>query len=230
MQYFAELIAAVMDNSLYVIIGAVAFLLFVIIGAAMRGRSPRAGTTIAIVGVAIPLLALTYWFGGRGLAEMKMAERTDVPTYTIKDLTEETPEPGYVEVEGHAQYGYGMIMKYGFVLMGTFSTALCYPVTRKHRPDDTPLIACTFGRQEGGKTEKVSLTGVYGMRRVPAEWRALFRTESRIDILEGAMILEEGVDPPTKQKGVFLLFVAGVAAIVWLGLFIWAVTRKSALA
>jgi hypothetical protein len=229
MQYLAELIAAVTDNGLYVIIGAIAFLVLVIIGAATRGRSPRAGTTIAIVGVAVPLLAIGGWFGSRGLAEMEMAGRTEVPTYSIEDLLEETPEPGYIEVEGHAQYPFGMLMTYGTVLFGNFSKAYCYPVTRKRKPDDTPLIACTFGRGEGGETEKVSLKGVYGMRRVPEKWRTLFRTESYIDILEGAMILEEGVPRPSRQKGIFLIFIAAVAALAWLALFIWAVTRRSAL-
>ena len=90
-------------------------------------------------------------------------------------------------------------------------------------------MACTFGREEGGETEKTTLTGVYGMRRVPEKWRALYRSESHIDIASGAMILEEGVPPPTKQKGIFLFFVAGIAAAAWLGLFIWALTRKSLL-
>jgi hypothetical protein len=227
MQYLAELIAAVRGHGMYLLVGAGALLALVIAGAALRGRSPRTGTFVALLGVAIPVVALSGWFGWRGLAEIEMAGRTEVRTYEVKDFYEGVqPDRGYIQVEGLALYEFGMLQKYGLVVMGTFSQAYCYPVMKKRHKWKTPLLACSFGMEPGKENEPVTLEGVYGMRRVPEAWRTMFETESKIEIMEGAMILEEGVPQPAKPRGVMLIALGAAFVIAYLIVFVLAIRKQ----
>ena len=119
-----------------------------------------------------------------------------------------------------------MLQKYGLVVMGTFSQAYCYPVMKKRHKWATPLLACSFGMEPGKESEPATLRGVYGMRRVPEDWRVMFETESKIEIMEGAMILEEGVPEPGKPKGVMLLALGAALVIAYLVVFVLAIRRQ----
>ncbi|MBW2263582.1 MAG: hypothetical protein JRG91_16595 [Deltaproteobacteria bacterium] len=227
MQYLAELIAAVRGHGMHLLIGAGILLALVIVGAALRGRSPKAGTFVAMLGVAIPVFALSGWFGWRGLAEIEMAGRTEVRAYEAKDFYKGVqPDRGYIQVEGIALYEFGMLHKYGLVVMGTFSQAYCYPVMKKRHKWTTPLLACSFGMEPGRENEPGTLEGVYGMRRVPEDWRTLFKGESKIEIMEGAMILEEGVPRPDKSRGVMLIAFGAAFVIAYLVVLALALKRQ----
>jgi len=99
-------------------------------------------------------------------------------------------------------------------------------VMKKRHKWATPLLACSFGMEPGRESEPVTLEGVYGMRRVPEDWRIMFKAESKIEIMEGAMILEEGVPQPSKPRGGMLLALGAALVIAYLVVFVLAIRRQ----
>jgi hypothetical protein len=225
MQLFAELLTALGANLTLIAVSGGVFLALLVAGAAMRGRSPAAGAAVAMLGVGVPVALLVLWLGGRGLAEMEMAAKP-VRAIEIGAIEQARPERGHVTVKGFAQKGSGMLMKYGFVVFGSFGKAYCYPVTSAARSSKAPLVACSYGRGPGGQTEETILEGVIGMRSVPPGWSSMFSTEAGYEIRAGAPVLEEGVPAPTKPRGIVLVALAALLALGYVVLFVVSVRRR----
>lgn len=218
-----ELIEAAAGLGIMFVIGMVAVIAILIVGAAIRGTSPRAGTALAMLGLSLPVLAISVWLIQRGAFELQMTRTTEPvrKVHVMKMFRGERPSPGWIQVKGVARYEFGAQMKMASIFVGKLSTTYCYPVTPPTRMRKAPLVACSRGREPGGEAEDIVLTGIIGASDIPPQVRQIFQEKSNIEIAPDAMRLDEGVPEPSTTRAYLLIglgIVLGLLMILVAGL------------
>ncbi len=227
MHIILELMEATASLGTKLLVGMGAVIAILIVGAAVRSRAPRAGVLLAILGLSVPVLALSYWLVDRGLLERDMAVRgTGRKMHVMKIYQGETLEPGYVAIKGVARREMGAEMKLGSVFGADLSTTFCYPVTPPTRMREAPVVACSRDRGPGGKAEDVVIEGIVGVHPVPPRVRAMFKEESNVDVRPDALRLDEGSAPPTTTAAGILMCAGAFFALAMVVIAVLALRRR----